>query len=106
MQTRGRNVNPSLLSGFRFSLVWKRQADPRVGRGEVLGEMFAVWCNDSTEASPVFVECNQQIEGDGVKLPQINNHFGQPMAPTCRQEVPAINARRPNGSPNFRRFQN
>ena len=65
------------VASFRFPLrlgcVGLRQPDSAVGVCEMLGEMLSVWRADSGKPLAVLTKLEQNIDADGIQLPQVKH---------------------------------
>lgn len=89
----------------RFGFVRHRQPDPAVGVREVFRQMFAVGRGDPGSTAPSATEGCEQLEPDGVKLSQVNDHLGQAVLPARGQKVPPGDSSASDRTANICRFE-
>jgi hypothetical protein len=66
----------------RLRVVRFREADTAVCIHEMLGEVFAIGCEEASAALSTLAKCRKQVETHGMKLTQVDYHLGQTMLTT------------------------
>src|ERR1041384_7343875 len=64
----------------RFRFVRLGQADPRVGGGEMLGQVLAIGRGEASNAFPFVAQPIQHVARESVEVAQVNDGFAQPFA--------------------------
>jgi hypothetical protein len=95
---------PTGFSGIRLRLVWRRQADARVGYREVLGQVLAIWRCDPADAFALGRELLKQTTRKRVQVSQVHHRF--PERRTRREEIPSIHTMASKVVPDDARLEN